>query len=152
MKISGQKNDGAWFRANRALRKLTETERASITARIAENSLFAELAFNDMLALAAETGVDSLTMPGTTSAWISHMMEDGIPRQIWMGRLTFTTYAEVDGKIVGNYQSNIHYFAHELRKFVITSLKAFRQVKDVFNIGNLVTGNPGGLPDGDKEN
>ena len=54
MKIAGRKNDGAWFRTNKAIMALSSTEQAELASYINDSSDFVDAAFNDILALQAE--------------------------------------------------------------------------------------------------
>lgn len=81
-------------------------------------------------------------------------MLNGIPRQIWMGKLSFTTYtpvSEAPGQPVtsykANYQSELHYFAKDLRKIVRNYIFANREINDLLDVGH---DNPGKLPNAAK--
>ncbi len=165
MKLAGRKNDGAWYRTNlliqgneaRGVEPLTTEEKASLNAAIyAATEETRDNAFMAIGALAAEVGVD---IPGgaptTAAAWISRLVERGIPRQIWYGHLSFTTYAMVEHEGVepylgANYQSEFLQFAKQLRKACIKWIMGRRQVRDLMNFGGPHAGNPGGHPDANR--
>lgn len=152
MKIAGRKNDGAWFRTNKAIHKLSPTDKESFTSALNEAvGLKAAAVFTDMQSLAAECGIAWPPTSTITDAgsWLNSMAQFGIPRQIWNGHFTFTTYAKVGGKLKANYQTQVHFFAKDLRKFCKEFLFGGRQIKDVFSIGGADAGNPGGIPDSD---
>lgn len=165
MKIAGRKNDGAWFRTNCALlgnpnknqQPMTEGERTALINYLDTEMLYADAYYNDLVALQAEAGVTPPEgFPETKLAFLTGLINNGIPRQVWQGKLTFTTYTkQVDGgvtKYVPNYTANARNFANELRGFMKRHLFARRQIRDVFNIGTASTGNPGGRPDGRPDN
>lgn len=154
MKIAGRKNDGAWYRTNKELAKLDGNDQGALNA-VLQLIPTSDAAFNALLALANETGVDGPTFPANKGAWLFRMITEGIPRQIYMGKLTFTTYTEVVGEngpyLLGNYQSEIHHFAKDLRKALANWLFARRQMRDVFDMGSIDKGNPGGNPDNEQD-
>lgn len=152
MKIAGRKNNGAWFRANKVIHNLSETEQGDLTAYLEDAlSEVKDDAYNAVLALLAEAGVTPPASPSTANAWISRMVLVGIPLQIWMGRLSFTTYSKTgEGEsavYTANYQTAIHNFGKRLRKAVTRWLMGRRQSRDIFDIGLQSEGNPGGQPD-----
>lgn len=147
MKHAGSKNDGAWFRANKVISMLDGTSRVTLGGLIA-GSDFSDLAFTDIQSYADETGVtDALTIPTSKEEWIAAMMAHGIPRQVWNGRWSTTTYALVAGKRKANYQVNNLQFAKDLRRIVRNFIFALREAKDLLNIVGTGVKNPGGLPD-----
>jgi len=156
MKIAGLKNQSAWFRYNKAIRELPTGDKARLKTIILASD-FVDLAHNDILALAAEVGVTSPDFPSSATAWVEAMLSSGIPLQVWMGRLSFTTYAiveahgDVEAYWGGNYQNNIRYFAKDLRRMVMLFIKGIRAINDLTNTQTLTSGNPGGLPDGNPE-
>ncbi len=147
MKIAGRKNDGAWFRTNKAISLMNETDKTNLVTFLGTESLFVDSYYNDMVALAAECGIAIDEMPADRDAFLSALIHQGIPRQVWQGRLTFTTYSKVEGKYVPNYTASALSFANELRGFLKRYLHARRQIRDVFDLGSALQGNPGGLPD-----
>jgi len=159
MKLAGQKNDGAWFRLNKTLKTIRASENPDeiydLSARL-QTSAFLEGAYTAITSLAAEAGITMPDSPSTANAWITRLVEIGIPRQVWYGKLSYTTYAFAEGVehpgFRANYQSEMHYFAKDLRKMCLQWLKTRRAVKDLLDIGLAGEGNPGGQPDATKDN
>ena len=152
MKRAGLKNDGAWFRANKFIKSLSEDDR-SMLGNIIQNLPTIDAAFNALVSLQSEVGLSAESgWPDSAGAWGISMALKGIPRQIWYGHLTFTTYAlsgeEGSRKATANYQSPIHYFAKDLRRAVSVFKAADRELRDVFDI--LGRNNPSGLPNATK--
>lgn len=151
MKIAGQKNDGAWFRANKAIHALSPENKASLAALL-QTLPTATNAFGAIETLASELGVDPPASPANVGAWCSTLCTSGIPRQVWYGHLTFTTYtrsgASGSFKYTANYQDLMFAFAKDLRKTVINYIKGFRAINDLLDNGDRNHGNPGGNPIG----
>lgn len=151
MKIAGRKNDGAWYRANKYIKSLNSTQKLSLAAEMSAGA-YSDAAYNDLVSLATELNIDSGDIPANVNDWCSTMANYGIPRQIWYGRLSFTTYGLSETSeppaLRANYQSNIHYFAKELRKLMKNQAFGTREISDVFNRGDH---NPGGWPNVDPE-
>jgi len=156
MKIAGQKNQGAWFRFNKWL--LTgntgSPQPMSVTGPLRDKivaSDFVDAAFNAMQALATEAGQGSVATDA--EGWIQSMMVNGIPLQIWMGRLSWTSYVRSGSpgsyEYTPNYQSEIHYFANDLRKICSHYRASIREVADVFVLGDQ--NDPGKLPNANKD-
>jgi len=156
MKIAGQKNDGAWFRFNLAMKTIrqasSEGALESLRTKIKNlPGIVAYLASLTDIATLAGVGLDEHL--GSADTFATQLVTIGIPRQVWMGHLTFTIYEKQEpdenGKVryKGVGQSQAHAFAKQLRKACIQWLKAQRQLSDVGNIGDIDSGNPGGLPD-----
>jgi len=152
MKIAGRKNDGAWFRTNKAIKTLTPEEATALQDKLRTALINkASAAFTDITSLAAECGVGLPEQMTSVEQWLNGFAVRGIPRQVWNGRFTFTTYSEVNGKMVANYQSQIHYFAKDLRRFMKYWLLGRRQVKDLENFQAANAGNPGGIADAEAD-
>jgi hypothetical protein len=151
MKISGAKNTGAWYRANKLIKSLDGSERDALAA-ILNGLTYADSTWNDITDFAAQTGIDiaETGAPDSTGSWIESMLLNGIPLQIWMGKLSFTTYtlsgAPGARTATPNYQQNVFKFSQQLRKAVRTFSFARREFLDLTNTKDLTTGNPGGLP------
>lgn len=155
MKIAGRKNDGAWFRTNKAIQTLSEVERANLAGSI-DNSPFIDGAYNFLTSLIAEVGITGIDHAQNTLEWAQAMTNEGIPRQIWLGNLSWSTYDKQD---VGNVVTGVRHVyvkngVHEIREFGADLRKICkryflgrRQVRDLFNSGSRAEGNPGGLPD-----
>jgi len=164
MKIAGRKNDGAWFRTNCVLmgnqklgtQPMGETEKTALKAYLITNMLFADAYFNSLLSLQAEAGLVIPAAPTTVAEFIGKLIDEGIPRQVWLGKLTFTTYTKVPttiqlpsgailNKYVPNYVEHAANFGNELRGFMKRYLFARREIRDVFQLGSALEGNPGGV-------
>lgn len=151
MKKAGSKNDGAWFRTNKVLVKLDGAQRAVLAGKILASD-YVDNAYISLTSLAAETGVDAaISVPSTKALWVATLLARGIPRQVWNGRLTYSTYSKNDdGKWVKNYESGFHYFAKDLRKICRNYILALREVADLVDKVGGKPKNPGGLPDADR--
>lgn len=151
MKKAGSKNNGAWFRFNKFLKTLDDdgAARAQLAQLILQSN-YVDNAFNALEALIAETGVGGAIdgLPASAGDWVAKMCAEGIPLQVWMGKLTTTTYAKTADGWRANYQSPFHYFAKDLRKICRNFVFAFREVADLVN--DAGPANPGGLPDATK--
>lgn len=157
MKIAGQKNPGAWFRFNSWLFKGnggSPQPPSVITALHSKlvGSDFIDAAFNALDALANEAGQGGII--NSAEEWVDSMLSDGIPLQIWMGRLSWTSYVRTGSpgsyEYTPNAQSEIHYFANDLRKICAHFKASIREVSDVFNVGGLGENNPGGKPNANQ--
>jgi len=163
MKIAGKKNDGAWYRMNKKIASLdTEEEKANLAGSIAAivdapqtggpdaGGILA--AFEALQAIQDRAGLVLTGIPENSSAWATNLVERGIPRQIWMGRLSWTTTTKTGtgagAEYSADHQSAIHYFAKELRRVCYQYFLVRRQMRDLFDIGNALQGNVGGHPDG----
>jgi len=155
MKIAGRRNDGAWFRTNKAIAALSDENRASLISAMKESLGAKAGAFvADVQALAAECGVTNPTTAQSADTLLERFGTVGIPRQVWWGKLSFTTYSPIGVKVEGvpqkfqaNYQSAIHYFAKDLRRFMKYWVLGLRQLNDITDLTDRQEGNPGGLPD-----
>lgn len=155
MKRAGAKNDGAWFRSNKVITGLVGAQQVALATLIAQLDE-TDGAYNALTALAAETGVDlGVNFPTTANLWCSRLVSQGIPRQIWYGKLTFTTYHRTGNpgnyKYAPNYNQDIFPFSKKLRKTVRNFIFALRETNDVFDVGNKTQNNPGGLPDANRD-
>lgn len=158
MKIAGRKNDGAWYRTNKAINDLTISEKESLKAKLLEAlNNKGEAWIADMNSLADECGVAHAQNFENWDTYTNTLVSNGIPRQLWNGRLSFTTYGLIDGtgvngvpaKYFANYQSNVHYLAKDLRRFFKYWLMGLREIKDLSNVLSADLGNPGGIADAD---
>jgi len=155
MKIAGQKNDGAWFRLNKTLKTLradvdTEAEIYDLSTRLASGEFFNN-AFTAMQNMATQAGVTPPASPSSGSAWCARLVEIGIPRQLWHGRLSFTTYTRTGDagsySYSADYQSTFHALGKHIRKVCKIWLKTRRAIRDLTDTGLAAEGNPGGQPD-----
>lgn len=147
MKVAGRKSESAWFLTNKKIQTLNEMERGNLATLIGASDN-ADAAFNALLSLKDECGLDGVPFPASKQAWCSIMIDEGIPHQIWFGRLSWTTYSKVGDKYVANYQGPISNFAKDLRRICKTFFLGRRQLLDIGN--HIGTGNVGNNPDGNK--
>jgi hypothetical protein len=147
MKVAGRKTEGAWFRTNKDIQGLNTTEKANLASLIGASD-YIDAAFNALLSLKDECGLDGVSFPATSLNWATLMCTSGIPHQVWFGRLSWTTYTKVGGVYKANYQSQIMEFAKDLRKICKVFFFARRQLLD---LGDSTSAhNPGLLPDAHK--
>lgn len=163
MKISGRKNDGAWYRTNKEIKKLNANDKSALTNWLLNKLQTDDIYFNAMLSLQSEAGITNQQFPTTVEMYIGLLIETGIPRQTWLGKLTFSTYTKVanpefgegggepEFRYVQNYASEAHAFGKELRHWMTIWLKARRQLRDIFQEGASDEGNPGGIADATPE-
>ena len=158
MKIAGRKNDGAWFRANKFISQMGSEAKAALKDQIMELDSV-DLAYNAIAGLAAETGVTSDLFPSDSEAWVDALVAHGIPRQIYMGLLSFDTYSKqlIEGTdperftYVPNHAGPIREFGKEIRHMLKQFLHGIVAVQDLTNTGAMGEGNPGGYPDASPE-
>jgi hypothetical protein len=149
MKIAGRKNDGAWFRTNQAILALSSAQRTSLLAKL--NAIATLPAFvAALIAFQNKTGV-TITGGGswTASSLMTSYTVSGIPRQVWMGVMTFDTYTkQSSGKYTKDTEPSLRRFAIDLRGTVTQFIFAQREIDDVTDTGDVNQDNPGGNPDG----
>lgn len=152
MKIAGQKNDGAWFRANQFLGHLGVAGRAALAGELtiqpAVISMY-EVATDIANKASYAELPDSLA---SVEAWVERMVNSGIPRQVWKGILTWDTYtrtADSPPKYVPDHTEAWRQGATEIRKVVTRFRLARRQMLDFANEVGADEGNPGGVADAD---
>lgn len=152
MKTAGQKNDGAWFRANKFIKELGGDGQSALSAQLSED--------NDVIAMyAAAVAIANIAgypeLPGplsSVSAWTTQMTTTGIPRQVWTGTLTWDTYtasADVPPKYTPDHLTDWRRGASAIRRIVMRFRLARRQLLDFANEVSAVAGNPGGIADAD---
>lgn len=152
MKRAGAKNDGAWYRANKAIGKMTTIERLSLATKINSHAATAAM-FAALEELSASVGVQAVEAGMTdVAAWVTALTTKGIPRQLWLGVMTFDTYTKVGDVYKKDHAAQAFAFGTVIRKTVRDFIFGLREVKDVYNLGNITTGNPGGLPDDNPTN
>lgn len=147
MKVAGRKSEGAWFRTNKDIQGLNVNERGNLASLIGTSN-YIDAAFNALLSLKDECGLDGVSFPPTAASWASIMTQSGIPHQVWFGHLSWTTYSKGNGKYKANYQSEILAFAKDLRKICKTFFFGRRQLLDLGNSTSVH--NPGLLPNATK--
>lgn len=156
MKIAGRKNDGAWFRTNEAIRKLTtEQERANLAGSIAAAPSAAG-AFAALTAIIVRTGIQGIPHAANVQEWATSFTHDGIPRQVWNGNLSWAPYTKhpsATGLGKATYSKDgekaIRLFGKDVRRVCKQYFLARRLVRDVYNSGGRAEGNVGGFPDAD---
>lgn len=156
MKVAGQKNPGAWYRANKFIRFAPVGANSALQDALMLSE-FGDAAYNAIVALAAQVGAPLDSTMDSKEEWIHQLAYRGIPWQVWNGHLSFTTYTAgssgggvPDGTYTANYQSEMHYFAKDLRKIMKRFVKGNREVMDLLNFRTRAQGNPGGIADADK--
>lgn len=151
MKIAGRKNDGAWYRANRMIRDLDSGEKMALSGILAslEGASNYLAVVQDFYLAAGLTGSDEYphSVTDLSDNWANH----GIPRQTWMGTLSYDTYTRSgepgDYTYTPNHQATAFEFGKELRKAMRDFTFAKRQAKDLTNVAPKDEGNPGGIAD-----
>lgn len=151
MKIGGRKNDGAWFRTNVAIGKLTTAQQDDLAEQLADLSSWGDLftTLQDFQLAAGITDGDGYI--ATAADLALAYSQNGIPRQVWFGRLSYDVYNRTGGP--GSYeytpahQAVMHTVGKEVRKLMKDYLLSRRQALDLGNILFRPDGNPGGLPD-----
>lgn len=158
MKVAGRKNDGAWFRTNKAIQALNDDERVNLANKIGASD-FIDAAYNALVTILDKTGITGIDYAGSKAAWATVMADTGIPRQVWNGNLSWAPYTKVTGGTfvtrtiyLKDGESQMRNFAKDLRRICKEFFMSRRLVRDVFNLGGPNEGNPGGLPDAIKNN
>lgn len=143
MKVAGRKNDGAWFRFNKFVKKANGETKQKLAERIRQTATL-EPAFQALHTMAQEAGIDGTTgVPASSQEWAEQMASKGVARQVWHGTLSYDTYA--DGR--KEHESPFFEFAKDLRLEVTKFMFLGRAVKDLANKASRVDGNPGGVAD-----
>jgi len=152
MKIAGRKNDGAWFRTNKLIKSLTNSEKELLGGMISEMTetggwLEALQAF----ASAAGYTMGDPEYPSATNDIGINYSEGGIPRQAWFGRLSYDLYDRTGTSpnfvYTPRFQEQAHLFGKAIRKLMKEYTMSRRQAKDLPNIIPRSGGNPGGIAD-----
>ncbi len=151
MKIAGRKNDGAWYRTNKVIQGLTPDEVSALAALILIEDVIVHDAYETMndFYLAAGIIADEPNQSATKETWVHQMASVGIPRQVWMGRLSFDTYTRTGapGSYVytPDHQLAFHVFGKYIRKTCKNFVFARRAALDLNNLVSRPNGNPGGI-------
>lgn len=152
-KRAGLKNDGKWFRTNKVIAQLNETEKTALKNQIVELEELEPFfdAYRDLVEIAGLEDDDEF--PTTKDEFAQNLVDDGIPRQVYMGVLSYDSWSkeEVPGqgtKYKPVHQEEARKFGSELRKVLSDFLTMRRQARDLANVGTRAEGNPGGDPDG----
>lgn len=152
MKTAGQKNDGAWFRANRFLKTLGDGGKEALIVEL-ESDLHVIAMFAAATDLAAVAGYTELPAElGSVDDWIRAMLSTGFPRQVWSGTLTWDTYtasADVPPVYTPDHRDAWRKGAHAIRRIHTRFRLARRQMLDFANFLPATQGNPGGIADAD---
>lgn len=155
MKIAGTRNSGAWYRFNNYLHSdgVDPTDVTALAAIIqAIDSLPAYL--TALATIATDVGVSLPTELSSATAFASVLTSNGIPLNVWMGTLAFTTYTEGDSanaiKSKPEHLAEARAFAGDLRKACTKWKFAQREFIDLANKKTRAQGNPGGIADADK--
>lgn len=158
MKIAGSKNDGKWFRTNRAIQGhttnsgktypgLTDAERANLAGCIGNGTELINY-HAALLDMANTAGVAIPDFPATPADLAKKWCDDGIPRQVWMGVLSWDVYSKGDdGKYYADHTLPARLMGKKVRNVCKLWFLARRQLNDTGNRNPSLGGNPGLLPD-----
>lgn len=153
MKLAGRKNDGAWYRANKLIKSLSADEKTALQLKMEDmgsalDYLSAIQAFYEAAGLDGDENY-----PSDVAALATNYTTFGIPRQAWMGVLSYDTYTRSGSEGAYTYAADHQQIAFEFGKELRTLVKKFtfarRQAKDLTNIATRGEGNPGGVADAD---
>lgn len=161
MKIAGLKNDGAWFRYNKKIREQFENspdDADSLQVAIQDIETLEDF-YNVLVDLGTEIGqvAGGDLVPATQGALAEVYSHSGIPRQVWLGNLSWDIYlppnSEGNPKAypVKKHQAIVAEFALDLRDCVKKFFLSRRQIADIVNIRKVSQGNPGGIADAKKD-
>lgn len=128
-------------------------ERAALAAQIEQMNSASE-AFDALTEINSAGGLqDAGVLPESLPEWAG-LLASGVPRQVYMGRLSWDTYTKTgtdNGPVYkADHQTQFHVFGKELRKLLKTFLFARRQIKDIGRRFPNAEGDPGKLPDASK--
>lgn len=151
MKIAGRKNDGAWYRTNKAIQRLSPGAKLALHNLLVDTDTYND-AFNAIVSLGAETGTDVTAVTPDAESWVGTLASTGIPRQVWYGRLSFSTYTRTGATAtsihyVKNYEPAMFAFSKDLRRICKQFFFGRREVEDLVNVTTREQGNPGGIAD-----
>lgn len=152
MKVAGRKNDGAWFRTNKRIRQLTPGERTSLGVAIQGLPNYA--AYSAVVSAFAEAaGTTQLEIFGTTGSGqlADRWAASGIPRQVWLGVLSYDTYTLVGDRYVPDHAEVARKFGIEIRTLCKRFMFALRQFLDLTNVAPRDEGNPSGVADANPD-
>lgn len=151
MKIAGRKNDGAWFRTNKVIKALSVSQRLAFQVQLgAMTSLGAyyEEVIERFANLAGMAPGDP-GYPDSPQSLVDIWGINGIPRQVWMGLLSYDTYVKTTVLGVDKYtpmgQATAHALGKEIRELCKDFMMARRQALDLSNTESRAGGNPGGI-------
>lgn len=151
MKIAGRKNDGAWFRTNRFLRKISAAQRTRLQALLEGMDEISQ-AFEAIRTLSMASGDGGDNWFPTVAAW-AEKLTHGIPRQLWYGVLSFDTYKDNGEGTTPRYtkvtQPHVTPFSNALRRVMKHFMFVQAELKDLQNVLGADAGNPGGVADAD---
>lgn len=155
MKIAGRKNDGAWMRGNKAIKRLDTGQKAALATKL-QTLPGMPAAHAAVLDLQSESGVSTSNFPSTPTAWGTVLAEKGIPRQVYMGQLSYDiyepyTYTDGDGDDVQGFRQKhgavMRQFGIEVRQLIKEYIFGLRAVTDLANVRTRDEGNPSGIAD-----
>lgn len=154
MKIAGRKNDGAWYRTNKRIKNMTEAEKTNLALIISEIDTLPDF-ITAMADLAEQTGAVLPPNLSDPTTYAESLTDIGIPRQVWMGLLSYDTYSPDptdDTNFLPDHADPVRLFANDLRTIVTRALFGMRALRDIGNIASRAEGNPGGIADATKGN
>lgn len=155
MKIAGRKNDGAWYRANKMIKGLESGEKTALATTLAglDHAVDYMGVIQDFYTAAGLSG--DADYPTEVAEMTSNYTQVGIPRQVWMGQLSYDTYdrtGEPGGwTYTPRHRATAFNFGKEIRKAVRDFTFARRQARDLTNVAYFTKGNPGGRADATKD-
>lgn len=151
MKVAGRKNDGAWFRVNKKISALGSAGKSALSEQLKANTgvIAMYTAVQDLLTAAGYA--EAPTNISSVDDWCNSFVNVGIPRQVWLGVLTWDTYTKAGSpaKYTPDHQEIWRIGAIQIRKTVSRFFLARRQVLDFAQEVGADEGNPGGIADAD---
>lgn len=151
MKIAGRKNDGAWYRTNKKLQTVGPSAAGVLKTLLVGDTTIAAM-HAVILNLANEGGyVEVPDEIADLDAWVTTLVETGIPRQAWLGVLTWDRYTKDGDVYTPEHAATWRAGAAQLRKLVTRFFLTRRQINDLGQIGTAQEGNPGGIADAQKD-
>lgn len=153
MKVAGYKNDGAWFRTNKKIKALGPAGQTALRGQL-EGDTDIGLMFTALEEIVNIAGYAELPVSLTSvEEWTGSMVERGIPRQVWMGVLSWDVYDQEggDGDYFAVHAAAWRKGAASIRRIVKRFMLSRRQMLDFANEVGADEGNPGGVADADIE-
>lgn len=147
MKVAGRKNDGAWYRANVMIKALDSGEKEALQTQI-EGLVEMDTYLTAVQEFYQAAGLEGVTFyPNDPETLASGYVQNGIPRQTWMGILSYDTYTRSgttgDYTYEPNHRQAAAQFGKAIRRLVKQFTFARRQAYDLTN--KQTAGNPGGI-------
>lgn len=151
MKIAGRKNDGAWFRANKVIKQLNNDEKAALQDLFTLEEKVTQV-FQVIQDMAIDAGMivgQTVNLPEDSEQMLQFWTQNGIPRQVWFGQLSFDSYTKTgtgdDAVYKPDHQSIMFDAGVAVRKIMKKFVFSRRQALDLGNFAPRGAGNPGGI-------